>query len=507
MNILKKLNSINFNNIWKIPFIFIFVGILYSSLFQSRYSFNPLTILFLSIFVIIFISFIYKKLNKKLSNMSNKSTWIFYIIISIIMIIFQIIIGYLARTNPSWDLGIVIKSAKEMVKYGHSTTQAGYYIQAPNNIIITLIIFVGLKFFSIFNIHNANLITLAINILFMQFSVFLAFKIVKRLFNNFTACFSLILISLFIPFYAYSTICYTDTTSMFIPVAFIFTFIKLKDATNKKSKISYSILLGFLCFISFGLKVTALITLIAYIIISLFNKTILSTLKYLTIAFITFIILYTSYIFMINKTNIINMKYKETQVIPFTHFIMMGMTGSGAFSAEEWQYTFSLPDKEARKEAHINKIKERLSSYKVQGYIKFLSQKATNQTWGNGTYDFETILNSYNIDNNIIHEFLLEDGKYFTFISYYCQIYHFVMLLFILLSFIYSLKIKNENSDYINICQLSIFGLLIFLLIWETRSRYMLNYIPIYIIVTISGINYMSKNLGNIIKELFMKNK
>ena len=103
---------------------------------------------------------------------------------------------------------------------------------------------------------------------------------------------------------------------------------------------------------------------------------------------------------MINKTNIINMKYKDTQVVPFTHFIMMGMTGSGAFSAEEWQYTFSFSDKNSRKEANINKIRERLSAYKVQGYIKFLSQKATNQTWGNGTYDFETVLNSYNIDKN-----------------------------------------------------------------------------------------------------------
>lgn len=499
--------SFNFNNIWKLAFIFIFIGILYSSIFQSRYSFNPLIILIFVFLSIIVLSLLYKKLNNKFSNLSNKSTYIFCFIIITLMIILQFVIGYLVRTNPSWDLGIVIKSAKEMVKYGHSTTQAGYYIQAPNNIVITLIIFMGIKFFNLFHIHNINLITLAINICFMQLAIFLTFKIIKRLFNNFTACCSLLLMAFFIPFYAYSTICYTDTTSMFIPVAFLLTFMNLKNANNKKSKIAYSILLGFLCFISFGLKVTALIILIAYSIISIFNKTILQTLKYISIAFITFIILYSSYVFMINKTNIINMKYKDTQVVPFTHFIMMGMTGSGAFSAEEWQYTFSFSDKNSRKEANINKIRERLSAYKVQGYIKFLSQKATNQTWGNGTYDFETVLNSYNIDKNIMHEFLLNDGKYWTPISYYCQIYHFVILILILISFIYSLTHEHDKiSNYIDICQLSILGLLLFLFIWETRSRYMLNYIPIYIIVSISGLKYLSNNITHIFKVLFIKN-
>ena len=83
-----------------------------------------------------------------------------------------------------WYLGIVIKSAKEMVKYGHSTTQAGYYIQAPNNIVITLIIFIGIKLFNMLHIHNISLITLTINICFIQLAIFLTFKIIL-LKNNF----------------------------------------------------------------------------------------------------------------------------------------------------------------------------------------------------------------------------------------------------------------------------------------------------------------------------------
>lgn len=508
MYIIKKITTLNINNIWKILFIFIFTGILYASLFGTRYCFNLVVVLILTIVSIILISYIYKQLNKKFNCLSDKSTWLFYMIVTAIMIILQIIIGYLVRTNPSWDLGIVIKSAQEMVKYGHSTMQAGYYIQAPNNIVITLIIAFALKVFAFFKIKNIYLITLFINILFIQLAIFLFFKIIKILFNNFTACFSLVLIFLFIPIYAYANICYTDTTSMFLPLAFLYIFIKLKDNSSTKYLIIYSVILGTLCFLSFGLKVTSIIMLIAYTILSVVNQNIIKLAKSLGITLITFIILYVSYVFAINKTNIINMKYSETQVIPLTtHFVMMGMTGTGAFSAEEWQYTFSFPDKASRKEANINKIKERLSNYKAQGYIQFLIQKAKNYTWGDGTYEFSAILSSYNVDYNILHEFLLEDGKYYHYIFTYCQIYHFTILSFILLSFVYSLTRKQYNTDYITICQLSILGLLFFLLIWETRSRYMLNYFPIYLIVAISGIHYLSQNISGTLKKLLLKDK
>ena len=449
-NCFNTIKMVDFNKIWITIFLFILIGILYLTIFASRYTFNPILLIVLIIFFTLLLTIVFLKVSRKYKNLSNKSTWIFYISISFIMIILEFIIGYLVRTNPSWDLGIVIKSAKEIIKYGHSTTQAGYYIQAPNNIIITFIIALALKFFAFFHIHNVNLITLAVNIAFIQLAILMTFKTIKYLFNNVTACFSLVLMLLFIPLYPYATICYTDTTSMFLPISILYLFIKFENTTNFKFKILYSILLGLLCFLSFGLKVTALIVLIAYVIISILNGTILKKLKYLLIAFITFFIIFKSYIFFINKTNIIGMSYDETQVVPFTHFVMMGMTGSGAFSADEWQYTFSFKDYNERKNANIKVIKERLENYKTQGYIKFLTKKINEQTWGDGTYDFETILNSYNVDYNLAHEFLLDTGKYFVYIFYYCQTYHFSMLLCVLIGLYYSLK-KNSINSYIRV--------------------------------------------------------
>ena len=506
-----KNKKIKFNvDLIKVYSILFFLALLWITsicLLEANYQFNPIFVIGMSFIAFLLLGFIYKKGNKKFENLSNKSTWIFYGIVTFIMVIIQFVIGYLVRTNPSWDLGLCIESAKEILQYGHSTDMAVYYIQAPNNIFITLLLAVVIKLFSIFQLQDVNISTLIANIVFIQIAILLLFKIAKSVYNNFTACFTLVLMFLFLPIYPYSTIMYTDTTSMFLPVAFLYCFIKIYQMPNDKKKYIYAAIVGALAFIALSLKVTALIVVIAFAIYEIIQHRFLDMLKVMGVALITFLIIELSYTAVIKNTGIMGIPYEDTKQVPFTHFIMMGMYGSGAFSAEEWQYTLQLPDYETRKEANIQKIKERLTSYGTQGYIKFLNNKTKGQTWGSGTYDFESILNSYNVDNNIAHQFLLVDGKYYRIVFYYCQIFHFTMLLGIIVSIGYSIKNGKKEKAIISISKLSIFGLLIFLLLWETRSRYMLNFIPIYILTWVSGIIYFQKDAKKIFTKLFLKEK
>lgn len=491
-------------NIYSILFFIIFVWIIALSILSSRYQFNPIFVIVMIIITFIVLCILFKKVNEKFKNLSNKKSWIFYGITVVIMIALQITIGYLVRTDPSWDLGLVIQSAQEIIKHGHSTEMAVYYVQAENNIFITLLLALTIKLFSIFGITNVNISTLIVNTIFIQIAIVFLFKVAKRLFNNQIACFTLILAFLFLPFYPYATIMYTDTTSMFLPIAFLYIMIKIYDLKDTRKKYLYAVFMGILLFLSLSLKVTALIVVIAYIINEILNKRFKLLAKTLGVALLTFVILEVSYTTFLKKTEIMGIPYEETKQIPFTHFIMMGMYGTGEFSAEEWQFTLELPDYETRKEENIKVIKERLKEYGTQGYIKFLNDKAKDYTWGTGTYDFETILNSYQVDDNIAHEFLLKTGKYYRPVFYYCQIYHFTMLIAIAISVFYTIK-RGEKNDILNIAKLSIFGLLIFLLLWETRSRYMLNFIPIYILIFVSGINYFHKDIKKFFKSILTK--
>lgn len=507
LNFMKKISKLNIdlNKVYSVMFFSIMLWIIALCILNSRYKFNPIILIVLIIITLVLLCLIFRKVQTKFKKLSNKATWIFYAIITFVMVIIQLVVGYLARTNPSWDLGLVIQAAQEILEHGHATEMSVYYVQAPNNIFITLIISLALKFFQFFNVTDVNIVTLIVNILFIQLAVLFLFKISKRIFNNVTACFTLVLMFLFLPIYPYSTIMYTDTTSMFLPIAFLYAMIRIYDLKDRNKKYIYAVIIGILAFLSLNLKVTALIVVIAFVINELVSKRFKQLFKISGIALLTFLVLQFSYTTFLKKTEIMGIPYEDTKQIPFTHFIMMGMTGTGAFSADEWQFTLNLPDYDTRKKENIRVIKERLGEYGVQGYIKFLNNKITGQTWGTGTYDFETILNSYQVDNNIAHEFLLSTGKFYPIVFYYCQTYHFTMLIAIALSILYTIK-RGKDNDILNISKLSILGLLIFLLIWETRSRYMLNFIPVYILVFVSGINYFQKDIGKFFKKVFTKN-
>lgn len=54
--------------------------------------------------------------------------------------------------------------------------------------------------------------------------------------------------------------------------------------------------------------------------------------------------------------------------------------------------------------------------------------------------------------------------------------------------------VKKPRFDYITLMHIITFGVYLFFLIWETRSRYIFNFTPIFIIIWADGIiNILNK--------------
>ena len=60
--------------------------------------------------------------------------------------------------------------------------------------------------------------------------------------------------------------------------------------------------------------------------------------------------------------------------------------------------------------------------------------------------------------------------------------------------------IKEDKITIVSCFRLALFGLFIFLLIWESKSKYLVNFIPIIYLVSIDGISqlheYIKKKRG-----------
>ena len=148
---------------------------------------------------------------------------------------------------------------------------------------------------------------------------------------------------------------------------------------------------------------------------------------------------------------------------------------------------------EQKRRADIDKIKERIVTRTANEHIKNLSGKLFF-AWHDGTYWAPDVLRREPSRRGILHEYVLEGGKYSDYYKYIPQVMHFSLLIFMLVSICRIIKRKDKNCKDV-IILVTTFGVMLFLLIWENRSRYLVNIIPLMLISQLNGIEYVANRV------------
>ena len=306
------------------------------------------------------------------------------------------------------------------------------------------------------------------------------------------------------PLYLYSAEYYTDTFSMIIPLLILLAYIKVrKDGVKPKKRIINNLIIAFLIFMALKIKLTAAFIFIAIVMYEVVQKNTKKCIKqWIEIVLIVVVMSWLFNVIFVIK--IAPKGMREIYEIPKVHWIMMGMNGTGTFNADEYAYTMAPENKtiEDKKRADMEMIKERIVTRSSCEHFKNLTNKL-GYAWHDGTYFVPVVLGVNPQSKKLLHEFILRDGKYTKYYKYIPQIMHFSMLIFIFINICRNAKIKKLKSIDL-ILFLTILGIILFFLIWENRSRYIVNTIPILIIAQINGIEYVSKHF---IKEQEIKFK
>ncbi len=473
-------------------FIIIFVSLFYNNAtIYGNYKF------YILIPTIVFIYMILKLLYKFICTLSEKQIKNISYFIFFIVFISQLIISYFLKVHPSWDFGVIFNEAIDFGnEYNYSHTYFSYY---PNNIPI-LIILKSIFFIINLIIKNINYIYVGIllNIIIIDFSMFILYKCVKKIYNLKMALFSIILFALFSPIYLYCPIFYTDTFTMFIPILLLYLFSFKDDKLSKKETILILIIFSIILFVGMQLKITTNIIFIAILIASLLYKNNkLNYKKILNISLVTLVTLLTLFIFKnILYNRYIYDKIDVNKKIPYTHWIAMGLVGNGGYNMEDVDYAINQRDKIKEKRKELNLIKDRLNNYlETKTLDDFLITKIS-YTWGDGTFyaPNKLLRNPYKLTS--LHRLFDTNSVKGSIFYYLCTSYYILFLIFIFIS-----TFIDKKNIYSFISRLSLCGLFIFLLIWETRSRYLVNYIPIFIFASLGSINYLFNKKSILLKE------
>lgn len=422
-----------------------------------------------------------------LSRLSKKSLIIFSCFDFLVLIGLQVFFLRYFQIEPSWDVGGGYHSALS-VKDGFIVFPEYFTNKYPNNIPLFLVELLGMKILSLLNIKNYYYVFTFANALMILLTMGCFYWFIKRRLGLVAATWGSFFMLFITPLYTYTTIFYTDTTVMIFMMLGVLLY-DLFYHTKNRSRYMWLVLMSLVLAIGVLLKANVIILIVAVSIHFVMTNTYKNWLGFfasLLVPFFTITLLYQQLIIPYYPVE------KEEIGYPITHWIMMGSEGRGTYSATDDEFTNDLKlnqelSNEQIKEVHLEIIKNRLTKNGFSGFMKHLKEKI-NFTWAEGTYFAPEKLSRLPVSENVYQPYIWGEAK--VYFVYFCQAVQVIILALIVVS---GIKLFKEKSAFEILLSIALFGTFLFLLIWETRSRYLIVALPLMMALCVYGMAAIKK--------------
>jgi len=453
----------------------------------------------LFIFVVIVLILILIALFKYIDKLTKSKEKLFKYILFSILILGQILILLIYDVVQITDSYYITDQAISLANGIEKTINYNFYdyfVNISNNNTLLLLLTLIIKILNIFSLQNYSLGIAVVNAVFINLSIYFIYKSAKEIKNEKFALKTLVLNILNPINYVFIYWFYTSTFSMLFSSLIIYLSIKIKNNHDNKNKnnIFLIILLCFVTIIGTMLRATTLIPFIAAIFYlfsnikfekKLIKSYILNIFLVLTVAMITY-----------KGINYSISKYATdtTKSFPITHFLMIGMNEEGRITNEAVEYTSSFETKEEKEKANLNYIKLKFKEYGLTGYVNHTFKKLPI-TWEDGMSKFKPRVYQDKNSKSISYWISGEKSEIF---AVYCQSFRILTFLFALSALLYYKKNKKEEIFMII---LTIFGSIVFYLMWEAKEDYNIQFLSIILLLSTFGIDNFLKQDFNKIKH------
>lgn len=453
----------------------------------------------LTIFILFCIGgYIYKYNKIPSSNQVN----IIAAVLLAVMIILQVIIGYSLICNKFYDWRVMDVLSRNYAETGNfenmyrglPDNNYGYMARYPNNNgALMMLSFYNRLVYLVLG-YVPVYAPVALNTLCITVAVIFIFLIAKKIFNPMGALITSVFCFMFLPYYTYAAYYYSDSLSIpFVPISIYFIILGVKCEGNKLIKrIICMIISAIFISIGYSVKGSILVILIGAVVYIVLESKLKQALISILCIILAFGVTTAGIKALGTSMHFTTEEELYEEQYPINHWIMMGLHDNGGYYQKDSDFTRNSGNYDEKKAAVNEEIAKRLKEMGFDGMVEHLSKKLS-YTWGDGIYYVNHHLNIYKKDGetlkteyNPLFEFVLEDGKYFEGFSVYSNSMHMVMLIFMLLSAYYGIRRKKITS--MTLIRGVVFGMALFFMVWETRSRYIFNFTPMFILIASSGI-------------------
>lgn len=412
-----------------------------------------------------------------------------------------------AYFKTGWDVGNCMLPSAIELSYGWPISDTAYFSMCPNNIMLLWIqskVFKLAWRFAIFDGETGMMSLVALNCLISAIAALLIYRIVNKLAGQHTALFAWIVYALYMGLCPWLLISYSDSIALLFPILVIWLYLQ-KD---RKPWIKW-FLIGFFGFGAYYIKPQCCIVLIAVVMLELLEQLYTKDKKWRELLAAGAMIL----LAMIAAYGFQRWVVKDTGLTPekgrdfgIAHFLLMGLNEetNGGYWQPDAIFSYDFTDPAQRRAADLKAAGERVRNYGFAGMLEHLAKKQL-VNFGDGEFAWGDEggfwLEYYDLKNNYIsgriRSLYYEDGKNVHYMETYMQFFWVWIL-----CFMGTAVIKKDRSKAENICMLSILGLILFQLLFEARARYVYCYVPLMLVLAVTGFKICLEKIENRIKIL-----
>lgn len=402
----------------------------------------------------------------------------------------QTVVGLLTRQELNHDYGKVFNGA---VMYVTDRDNPGFYVYDnymhhwPNNMgafafLVTL--FRAMQAAGLTCFYDAML--LVGHLCFALAAVF-TFLYLDKAFGTRPAFASLFLYAGFLVVYIQSSAVYTDTLSIWFAPAALYMFECAKTTRRLWARPVLWASCGILLALGAKVKGSVLIVGLALLCETVAN----GKWKRLLAAFLTAAVgfgLAYSLCGVYDRALLLDPQRVERESLPVTFWVMMGLSGeNGTYTRIDEDITAWGNNQQEKREINLNEIQARIGRMGPLGYLEFLHKK-TARTFGSGNADI-----SYMMDRGPLHperfiyQIILPQGRFY---RYFDNLVQCVYLLFYPLALFgagWALRKKTAVLQH-TAPFVSLAGFYLFMLLWESNHRQLVNQWPLFFITAAVGL-------------------
>ena len=173
----------------------------------------------------------------------------------------------------------------------------------------------------------------------------------------------------------------------------------------------------------------------------------------------------------------LDQRNRDAYELPTVHWVMMSAVGVGGYRQDALDYALSFDSYAERAAAETMVYTETVKSYGLSGYIHFIIQKLC-LSLSDGRYYQQGHMSVF--AGQPVGELVCEGGRYYSGLTFYLTGYLYLLYFCFILSAINALK-RRGGENITTLFSVCFFGLLLFFAFWEFKSRYLMNYTPVFL--------------------------